>query len=124
MGNTSFLIRAQALGGKFLGEDINGFFLTVRDAAGRELFPRTHVNGEAGEKPAPTSYQAGASVATVVTPNGSPDPMVSWIVPDSDTVGQVVSFDIGEPTWVEVMVNGVTMDGSTRGEYGECGGED
>jgi hypothetical protein len=108
-GETSLLIRAQALGGKFLGSDIDGFFLTVHEAGGGQLFPQTWIDGDAGIKPAPLSYQPGASVATVVTP---PSNFVSWIVPDDTTVGKVVDFEIDEPTWIEAIVNGVTMAGS------------
>jgi len=109
MAKTSLLIRAQALGGKFLGSDIDGFFLTVNRVGGGQLFPQTWINGDAGIKPAPLSYQPGSSVATVVTP---PTNFVSWIVPDDTTVGKVVNFDFDEPTWIEVVVNGVTMAGS------------
>ena len=112
MAKTSLLVRAQALGGKFLGSDIDGFFLTVNDAGGRQLFPQTWINGDAGIKPAPLSYQAGASVATVITP---PSNFVSWIVPDDTTVGEVVDFEIDEPTWIEVIVHGVTMSESVSG---------
>jgi hypothetical protein len=112
MPKTSLLIRAQALGGKFLGSDIDGFFLTVNKVGGGQLFPQTWINGDAGVKPAPLSYQSGSSVATVVTP---PTNFVSWIVPDATTVGKVVDFEIDEPTWIEVVVNGVTMSGSVSG---------
>jgi hypothetical protein len=110
MAQTSLLIRAQALGGKFLGSDIDGFFLTVNEVDGAPILKQTWVNGEAGEKPAPLSYQPGASVATVVTP---PTNFVSWIVPDEGTVGQVVTFDLTKPAWIEIVVNGVTMIGGT-----------
>jgi hypothetical protein len=109
MAKTSLLIRAQALGGKFLGTDIDGFFLTVNKVGGGPILKQSWINGDAGEKPAPLSYQAGASVATVVTP---PSNFVSWIVPQATTVGRVVDFDIDEPTWIEAIVNGVTMAGS------------
>ena len=110
MAKTSLLIRAQALGGKFLGSDINGFFLTVNEVGGEPILKQTWINGDAGVKPAPLSYQPGSSVMTVVTP---PSNFVSWIVPDANTVGHVVEFDRDKPAWIEAIVHGVTMNGNT-----------
>ena len=75
--NTSITVRVQARGGKFLGDDIGGAVVTIRDAMTGELFATGTTAGDSGELS--SGYAANASLSTIVTP-GTPQSNVTWLL--------------------------------------------
>ena len=75
--NTSITVRVQARGGKFLGDDIGGSVVTIRDAMTGELFATGTTAGGAGTLS--PSYAANASLSTIVTP-GKARSTVQWLL--------------------------------------------
>ena len=78
--NTSITVRVQARGGKFLGDDIGGAVVTIRDPETGELFATGTTAGNSGSL-SPT-YAANASLSTIVTPTPTPGqpPTVQWLL--------------------------------------------
>jgi hypothetical protein len=76
--NTSITVRVQARGGKFLGDDIGGAVVTIRDAMTGELFATGTTAGESGTL-SPT-YAANASLSTIVTPTTPSQSTVQWLL--------------------------------------------
>jgi hypothetical protein len=105
--STAILVRVQAKGGKFLANDIGGAEVTIRDAqTGTLLGGGIAAGGSSGNLL--TSYQAGVSLNTIVTPAQGPTTpaVVRWLQPDSSTAGLVVSLPIQRPTLLEISVFG------------------
>ena len=75
--NTSITVRVQARGGKFLGDDIGGAVMTIRDAMTGELFATGTTAGGSGAL-SPT-YAANASLSAIVTPT-SGQSSVQWLL--------------------------------------------
>lgn len=75
--NTSITVRVQARGGKFLGDDIGGAVVTIRDAMTGELFATGATAGTSGAL-SPT-YASNASLSTIVTPTSGPS-TVQWLL--------------------------------------------
>ena len=105
---TPLTIRVQARGEKFLGDDIGGASVTVRDALTGRLLASGVTRGDSGELvPAgqvTPAQIAAASKSVVVTP-GSP-PAVSWLVAASTTSSIVAELAIDRPTFLEVSAFG------------------
>ena len=72
---TRITVRVQARGGKFLGDDIGGVVVTIRDAMTGELFATGTTAGDSGAL-SPT-YATNASLSTIVTPT-TPQSTVQW----------------------------------------------
>jgi hypothetical protein len=73
---TRITVRVQARGGKFLGDDIGGAVVTIRDAMTGELFATGATAGGSGGLGA--SYAANASLSTIVTPGKTST--VTWLL--------------------------------------------
>jgi hypothetical protein len=86
MTSTPVKVRVQALGGKFLGDDIGGAVITIRDAQTGELFVTGRTTGDAGNLG--PKYTPGSSLFTIATPNPSysggcsTDATIQWLSPD------------------------------------------
>ena len=74
---TCITVRVQARGGKFLGDDIGGAVVTIRDAMTGELFATGPTAGGSGTLS--PSYATNASLSTIVTP-GTPQSAVQWLL--------------------------------------------
>ena len=75
--NTRITVRVQARGGKFLGDDIGGAVVTIRDAMTGELFATGATAGASGTLS--PSYAGNASLSTIVTP-GKAQSTVQWLL--------------------------------------------
>ena len=67
--NTRITVRVQARGGKFLGDDIGGAVVTIRDAMTGELFATGTTAGDSGAL-SPT-YATNASLSTTCPPGSA-----------------------------------------------------
>lgn len=99
---TNLLIRVQARGGKYLGDDIGGSLVTVRDVQLDQVLASGTTSGNAGTLAA--AYAPGASQSAIVTP-GSP-PTVQWLVPDSGTGKFSCRVNLGHASLLEIAVFG------------------
>lgn len=99
---TAITVRVQARGGKFLGDDIGGAEVTLRDAWTGVLLASGMALGDSGNLLA--SYAPAASPLTIVTP-GKP-PVVQWLVPDARSSRFRAELSIDRPTLVEIEARG------------------
>lgn len=105
---TPLTIRVQARGGKFLGDDIGGASVTVRDALTGSLLASGVTRGDSGtlvsaDQVTPAQI-AAASKSVVVTPGSSP--AVNWLVAASTTSSFVAELAIDRPTFLEISAFG------------------
>jgi hypothetical protein len=99
---TAITVRVQARGGKFLGNDVGGSEVTLRDAQTGVLLASGVALGGSGNLQ--STYAANASPLTIVTP-GKP-PTVQWLVPDAQTSRFRQELAIDRPTLVAIEVRG------------------
>jgi hypothetical protein len=99
---TNLLVRAQARGGKYLGDDIGGALVTIRDVQSNRVLASGATSGDAGNLV--TKYSPGASHSVVVTP--ARPPVVRWLVPDVKTSSFKARLTIDRPTLLEIAVQG------------------
>jgi hypothetical protein len=103
--NTRLTIRVQALGGKFLGDDIGGALIAVRDAQTGELLSHGPTAGDSGGLTA--SYATNASLATIVTPAVAPaSPTVRWLLALPTTSSFFAQFETDRPRLLEIEAVG------------------
>lgn len=95
-------VRAQAKGGKFLGDDIGGALVTIRDGQTGAILAGGVTGGDSGTLA--SAYGPGASQQVIVTP-GSP-PVVHWLVASPTTSSFQASLPLERPTLLEVSVYG------------------
>ncbi|MBC8114281.1 MAG: hypothetical protein H7062_07885 [Candidatus Saccharimonas sp.] len=107
--NTFITVRVQALGGKFLGDDIGGALITVRDAQTRELLATGSTAGNSGTLS--STYAPNASLSTIVTPTPG-QPTIQWLLAaDTDsrattTSAFTASLVLDRPRLLEVEAYG------------------
>ena len=99
---TDLLVRAQARGGKYLGDDIGGALVTVRDVQSNQVLASGPTSGNAGTLV--KSYASGSSRSVVVTPGTAP--VVWWLVPDDATSSFKCRINLDQPTLLEIAVAG------------------
>ena len=108
--NTFIAIRVQALGGKFLGDDIGGALITVRDAQTGELLATGSTAGNSGTL-SPT-YAPNASLSTIVTPTPGQPPTIQWLLAvDTNSRSTTTSvfhanLVLDRPTLLEIEARG------------------
>jgi hypothetical protein len=98
----SITVRVQALNGKFLGDDIGGAHVSIRDARTRKVLADGVTRGDNGELS--TNWEPGALLATVLTDGKAPT--VVWLHPGSKTAAFTASLDIVQPTTLEITAYG------------------
>jgi hypothetical protein len=103
---TTMLVRVQAKGGKFLGDDVGGAEVTIRNARTGERLAGGFVRGDSGTLQA--GYAANASPLTIVTPGNPPNgaPTVHWLVPDASTSVLTAELSLASPTLLRVEIYG------------------
>lgn len=99
---TAITVRVQARGGKFLGNDVGGAEVTLRDAQTGVLLASGLALGDSGNLQ--STYAPKASLLTIITP-GKP-PTVQWLVPDVQTSSFRDTLAIDRPTLVEIEARG------------------
>ncbi len=75
--NTRIAVRVQAVGGKFLGDDIGGAAIAVRDAQSGELLASGSTAGTSGNLA--LAYSPAASLSTIATPFPNGPTVVRWV---------------------------------------------
>jgi hypothetical protein len=99
---TRLTLRVQARGGKFLGDDIGGAWVVVRDARTTEVLATGVTRGDSGTLC--PEYRPGASLQTIVTPGKSPP--VTWVIPEPTTSRLDVELALDGPTPIEITAYG------------------
>jgi hypothetical protein len=99
---TQLQVRVQARGGKYLGDDIGGAWVTVRDSQTGELLAEGATTGDSGQLV--SDYVPGASQRPIITPG--PEPTISWLVPQSTTACFQAEFRLHHPTLLKIAVFG------------------
>lgn len=99
---TTLTLRVQARGGKFLGDDVGGASVVVRDAVTSEVLATGITRGDSGTLC--PDYQPGASLSTIVTPGDSPT--VTWVVAEPTTSRLAVELSLDRPTPIEITAVG------------------
>lgn len=108
MTKTTITIRAQALGGKFLADDIGGAQITVRDVADGRVLAAGRTQGTSSgafPSPSPSQWQPGASPSAIINVKTDP-PTVYWVVADETTSRFDAVLEIDQPTLVEITATG------------------
>jgi hypothetical protein len=98
----SITVRVQSLNGKFLGDDIGGAHVSIRDVRSRKVLAEGVTRGDNGELS--TNWEPGALLATVLTDGKIPTAV--WLHPRSKTAAFTASLDIVQPTELEITVYG------------------
>lgn len=113
MARTDYTFRVQALGGKFLADDIGGARIVLRDAATGQLLADGVTQGDSGDLigPAPTSPPSTATPAQIAAASKSlltlADGSASWwLLPGNGTSKFVATLDLAGPTQVEAIAKG------------------
>jgi hypothetical protein len=98
--STPSLFRVQAKGGKFLGDDIGGAELTIRNARTGQWLAGGRVQGDSGTLSA--SYAPTASPSVLVAPPST----LYWLVPDLTTSKLYLDLPLTAPTLLEIEAFG------------------
>jgi hypothetical protein len=99
---TRVLVRVQAKGGKYLGDDIGGSWVTVRNSQTGELLASGVTSGDSGS--VSDSYVPNASSRVIVTP-GSP-PRIHWLVAGPNSSRFSAEIALERPAMLEVTAFG------------------
>lgn len=99
---TKIRVRVQAKGGKFLGDDIGGALVTIRDGRTGELLASGPTRGDSGS--VVSAYSADASQRAIVTPGATPT--VQWLQAATTTSKFDAALDLERPTLLEVTALG------------------
>lgn len=100
--DTRITVRVQANGGKFLGDDIGGALVTVRDGQTGELLASGVTRGDSGTLAA--AYGPGASQRAIVTPGAQPT--IRWLLAAATTSRFDAALPLERPTLLEVSAFG------------------
>lgn len=113
MAKTDFTFRVQALGGKFLADDIGGARIVIHDAVSGEVLAQGITRGDSGvlvgplpsQPPStPTREQMVIASKNLITLGDAG--AVWWLVPDDGSSQFVASLDLEGPTRVRVVARG------------------
>lgn len=96
-------VRVQALGGKFLGDDIGGAIVTIRDAQTGEVLASGKTQGDSGNLSA--AYSPGASPSALITPTATGS-TVSWLTPDDGSAHFTADVALDRPRLLEIAAVG------------------
>jgi hypothetical protein len=99
---TKITVRVQARGGKFLGDDIGGALVTIRDGQTGAVLASGVTRGDSGTVVG--AYGAGASQCAIVTPGNKP--LVQWVTAAETTSRFDAVLSLDRPTLLEISVFG------------------
>jgi hypothetical protein len=99
---TRILVRIQAKGGKYLGDDIGGAWVTVRNSQTGELLASGVTSGDSGS--ISDEYVPNASQRAIVTP-GNPR-QIHWVVALPTTSHFSAELALDHPAMLEIAVYG------------------
>jgi hypothetical protein len=101
---TRITVRVQAKGGKYLGDDIGGAWVSIRNQQTGEILASGITHGDAGD--ISNQYMAGASARTIITP--TEPPKVSWVVAGSTTSQFTAELALDRTAMIEISAWGAT----------------
>jgi len=101
---TPLKIRVQAKGGKYLGNDIGGAEVTIRDAQTGQWLTGGQVLGDSGQLQ--QGYVSTASPEPVIVPGSSPS--INWLTPGTNFTASCfnTTLQLTRPTLLEIEVYG------------------
>jgi hypothetical protein len=102
MRETKITVRVQATGGKFLGDDIGGALVTIRDGQTGEILASGVTSGDSGS--VVSDYSPDASQRAIVTPGRKPT--VQWLLAAETTSRLDATLALERPTLLEVSAFG------------------
>lgn len=100
--STEITVRVQAKGGKFLGDDIAGALVTLRDGQTGGVLASGVTRGDSGSLV--SAYASDASERVIVTPGATPT--VQWLVAAETTSRFDATLDLDRPTLLQVSAFG------------------
>ncbi len=100
--NTNIVVRVQAKGGKFLGDDIGGAHITIRNSHTKELLASGFTTGGSGDLS--KNYSANASQRAIITPGASPE--IQWLSAGPTTSKFFAELSLQQPTLLEISACG------------------
>lgn len=99
---TKIMVRAQAKGGKYLGDDIGGVWVTIRNSQTGELLASGVTSGDSGS--ISDRYVPNASQRAIVTPGGPQQ--IHWVVANPTTSHFSAGLALNHPAMLEISVFG------------------
>lgn len=99
---TKILVRVQAKGGKYLGDDIGGSWVTIRNSQTGELLASGVTSGDAGS--ISDEYVSNASRRAIVTPEVPQQ--IHWVVANPSTSHFSAELVLDYPSMLEISVFG------------------
>ncbi|MDJ0840360.1 MAG: hypothetical protein QNK37_27870 [Acidobacteriota bacterium] len=101
--NTKIVVRVQAKGGKFLGDDIGGAHITIRNTHTKELLASGFTAGDSGDLS--TEYSPYASQRVIMDPVLE-IPVIQWLSAKPTTSKFIAELSLQEPTLLEISARG------------------
>jgi hypothetical protein len=101
---TKITVRVQAKGGKYLGDDIGGAWVTIRNSQTGEILASGVTSGDSGG--ISDEYVPNASRRAIVTP-GDPR-QIHWVVANPITSHFSAELTLDHPAMLEISVFGAT----------------
>lgn len=99
---TKITVRVQAKGGKFLGDDIGGALVTIRDSRTGAILASGAARGDSGTLK--SDYSPNASQSAIITP-GARSP-IQWLHAAATTSRFDATLQLDRPTLVEISAFG------------------
>lgn len=101
---TKITVRIQAKGGKYLGDDIGGAWISIRNQQTGEILASGVTHGDAGT--VSDKYVSGASGRAIITPTDSPQ--VHWVLAGSATSHFTAELSLDHTAMLEISAWGAT----------------
>ena len=101
---TTITVRIQAKGGKYLGDDIGGAWISIRNQQTGEILAGGVTHGDAGA--VSDRYVPDASERAIITP--AKPPQVHWVVADSATSRFTAELALDHTAMIEISAWGAT----------------
>lgn len=101
---TKIAVRVQANGGKYLGDDIGGAWVTIRNSQTGEILASGVTSGDSGG--ISDEYVPNASRRAIVTPGDTWQ--IHWVVPTPTTSCFSAELTLDHPAMLEISVFGAT----------------
>jgi hypothetical protein len=99
---SNITVRVQAKGGKYLGDDIGGASVTIRNSQSGEILASGVTSGGSGS--ISDQYLPDASPRAIITP-GDP-PQIHWVLADPSTSCFKAKIALDHPAMLEITVYG------------------
>ena len=101
---TKITVRVQAKGGKFLGDDIGGALVRIRDGQTGEMLANGVTKGDSGS--VVKAYSDAASQRAIITPRPGKKPKIEWLAAASTTSRFDAELRLARPTLLKISAFG------------------